>query len=98
MIEESGGVVGIALVGSFLTEGKKSFINDVARHIDYVASRFSPKIVCLGTDFFGTRNLPKGIKNYANLDMLENRLRLMGYDNQTIELIFYKNAERFFNM
>ena len=98
MIEESGGIVGIALVGSFLTEGKKSYINDVARHIDYVASRFSPEMVCLGTDFYGTRNLPKKIKSYHNLDMLENRLRLMGYDTETIEKIFYKNAKRFFNI
>ena len=98
MVQESCGLVGIALVGSFLSEGKKSYINDIARHIDYVASRFSAECVCLGTDFYGTRNLPKGIKNYGDMSALENRLRLMGFDSQTIEMIFYKNAQNFFHM
>ena len=98
MISESQGIVGICLVSDFLSESKKSTIGDVARHIDYVASRFDPSIVALGTDFFGTKHLPKSIKNYNNLKCLEERLRFMGYDTQTIEMIFYKNASNFFGM
>lgn len=96
MIVESGGLMGLALVGDFLTEAKRSTISDVARHIDYIVSRFGDKNICLGTDFYGTKNLPKGVKNYNNLSLLEDRLRFLGYGNETIENIFYKNAQCFF--
>lgn len=96
MIVESGGLMGIALVGNFLSEDKKSTVGDVARHIDYVVSRFGDKNICLGTDFHGTKNLPKSIKTYNNLVLLEDRLRLLGYTDEMIENIFYKNAKEFF--
>jgi len=98
MIVESNGLIGLALVGSFLTNDKKATISDVARHIDYIVSRFGDKNIALGTDFYGTKNLPKGIKNYSNLKLLEERLKIIGYPQETIDNIFYKNAERFFNV
>lgn len=96
MIKESGGLVGVALVGQFLTNDKKATVNDIARHIDYIVSRYGEEIVALGTDFYGTKNLPKKIKNYNNLILLKERLNILGYSNKTIENIFYKNAESFF--
>ena len=97
MIAESGGLIGIALVGQFLSNDKKSTISDIARHIDYIVSLYGDKNIALGTDFYGTKNLPKGIKNYSNLKLLEDRLKILGYSEETINNIFYKNAENFFN-
>jgi len=97
MIIESDGLIGIAFVDKFLTNDKKSTINDIARHIDYIVSRFGDKNICLGTDFYGTKQLPKGIKNYNNLKLLEDRLKILGYTEETIENIFYNNANNFFN-
>jgi len=97
MIKESGGLIGIALVGQFLTTEKKATVSDIARHIDYIVSRYGEDFVSLGTDFCGTNNLPKGIKNYSNLKLLEERFKILGYNQETIDNIFYKNAERFFN-
>lgn len=96
MIIESNGLIGVALVGKFLSQEKHATVSDVARHIDYLVSRFSVKNVCLGTDFYGTKDLPKGIKNYNNLALLEDRLKLLGYTDDMIEDIFYKNAQQFF--
>lgn len=96
MIKESGGLIGICLVGQFLTNSKKATVSDIARHIDYIVSRYGDDCLALGTDFYGTKNLPNGIKNYKNLELLEERLKILGYSNQTIENVFYKNAEKFF--
>lgn len=96
MVKESGGLVGICFVGDFLTTAKKSTIGDIARHIDFVVSRFGKEFCALGTDFFGTKHLPKFVRNYESLKLLEDRLRFMGYDSETIEDIFFGNAKRFF--
>lgn len=96
MIVESDGLIGLALVGQFLSNDKKSTVNDIARHIDYIVSSYGDKNISLGTDFFGTNNLPKGIKNYNSLKLLEERFKILGYPQDTIDNIFYKNAERFF--
>lgn len=97
MIVDSGGLIGIALVKDFLTEEKRCTISDIARHIDYIVSRFGDKNICLGTDFYGTKNLPKGIKNYNNLILLEERLKFLGYTESMIKNIFYNNAKIFFD-
>lgn len=96
MIKESGGLVGVCLVSDFLTNVKKATVGDVAKNIDYVISRFGKEFCALGTDFFGTKKLPKYLANYSSLSLLEDRLRFMGYDSETIEDIFYNNAYNFF--
>lgn len=96
MIVESGGLIGVCLVGDFLVEEKKCRVGDVARHIDYIVSRFGDQNIAIGTDFYGTTNLPKGIKDYKDLSLLEDRLEMLGYSEETIDNIFYKNAQKFF--
>lgn len=96
MIVESGGLVGVALVPQFLSNDNKCSVNDVCRHIDYIVSRFGDKNICLGTDFYGTKKLPKRIKTYKNLQLVEDRLKILGYTDEAIENIFFNNAKRFF--
>lgn len=98
MITESGGIIGIAFVNDFITQNKHAEVGDVAKHIDYIVSRFGDDYVCLGTDFFGTKNMPKRLKNYNDLNLLEERLICLGYTQEIIDKIFYKNAARFFNL
>lgn len=97
MIVESGGLMGIAFVSQFLSGQKKSTISDIARHIDYIVSRYGDDNICLGTDFFGTKNTPRGMKSYASLPALEERLKFLGYSDETIDKIFFDNAKRFFS-
>lgn len=96
MIKESGGIVGVCLVSDFLSNMKKATVGDVAKNIDFIVSRFGKEFCALGTDFFGTKKLPKYVETYSALSLLEDRLRFMGYDYDTIEDIFYNNAYNFF--
>ena len=98
MIAESGGLIGVAFVSDFITSNKQADVGDIAKNIDYIVSRFGDDYVCLGSDFYGTKNLPKNIKNYKSLQLLEERLENLGYNNETIDKIFFKNASNFFNL
>jgi len=96
MVVDSGGLVGLSFVSNFLTGQNKSSIVDVVRHIDYFVSKFGDKNLCLGTDFYGTKKMPKGIKSYKDLRLIAERLSCMGYSQTMIDNIFYKNASKFF--
>ncbi len=88
------GLVGLTLVSSFLG-GKE--LKEVVKHIDYFVTKFGEKNICLGTDFYGTLNLPREIKNYSSLILLKNALLEYGYNLNSIENIFHKNLANFLN-
>ena len=58
MIVESGGIVGLCLVSEFLNGTKRSSVKDVVSHIDYFACKFGIDNLAIGTDFYGTKQLP----------------------------------------
>lgn len=96
MIVDSGGLVGLCFVSDFLCGAKKSTIDDIARQIDYFACKFGTKNLALGTDFYGTKHLPKSLSNYNDIsDKLSKVLEKMGYTQKAINNIFYENAYRF---
>ena len=97
MIVESGGLVGLCLVSDFLNGTKKCLVDDIICHIDYFACRFGIDNLAIGTDFFGTDHLPKGIKTYDKLiKRISNALIKMGYTEKSINKILYENANIFF--
>lgn len=93
-IISSGGIVGFTLVGYFIS--KNATIFDAFKHIDYFIQKFGYKNLCIGTDFYGTDCLVKGIYNYKNLYKLANVLKSYGYTSTVINSIFYDNAYNFF--
>ena len=66
-IVDSGGLIGLTLVPEFLTDKKHATVDDVKKHLDYFMQNFGDKNIAFGTDFFGTRDLSKGLKNYSQL-------------------------------
>jgi membrane dipeptidase len=48
---QTGGVIGINGVGSFVGEPKRTSVDTVVRHIDYVADLVGPQHVALGLDY-----------------------------------------------
>ena len=97
MIIDSGGIVGLCLVSDFLTGNSKCDVRDIVSHIDYFACKFGINNLALGTDFYGTNHLPKGVSNYSNLtSKLSKALKNLGYTEKSIEKIFYNNASNFF--
>lgn len=97
MICDSDGLVGLCLVSDFLSGTEKCLIDDIICHIDYFACHFGIDNLAIGTDFYGTKHLPKGIKTYASLiNSLSAGLKKMGYTETSIRKIFFENANNFF--
>lgn len=96
MIVDSGGLVGLCFVSDFITGSKRCNIDEIASQIDYFACKFGTKNIALGTDFYGTKNLPKHLKNYTEISKnLSSALEKMGYTQKAINNIFYDNAHEF---
>lgn len=97
MICDSGGLVGLCLVSDFLNGTKKSYSEDLICHIDYFACHYGIDNLAIGTDFYGTKHLPKGMKNYDSLvKSISCKLSKMGYTEKAINKILYDNANSFF--
>lgn len=97
MIVESGGLVGLCLVSEFLNGTKNSLVDDIVCHIDYFACHYGIDNLAIGTDFFGTKHLPKGANTYDKfIKRLSSRLTKMGYTEKAINKILFNNANNFF--
>ena len=97
MIIDSGGLVGLCLVSDFLIGSKKCDTKDIVSHIDYFACKFGVNNIAIGTDFYGTKNLPKHATTYKDLiSNLSHSLQELGYTEKCINKIFYDNASSFF--
>ncbi|MBE5731240.1 MAG: hypothetical protein E7350_04760 [Clostridiales bacterium] len=92
-IINSGGIVGLCFVGDFLGEPT---VECVIRHIDWFLTRFGDKNLAIGTDFYGTSNLPQGLKSYDGMDSLVLAMIRQGYSDSTIRKVLYTNAATYF--
>ena len=79
IICDGGGLVGLTFVSEFLSGTNNCFIKDICEHITYFAIKFGIKNLCIGTDFYGTKHLPFGLKNYNYFKHLEKQLLLKGF-------------------
>ena len=97
MLIDCGGIIGLCLVPEFLKQKGTADIYDISCQIEYFLDKYGDNNITLGSDFFGTKKLPRGIKTYEDLEKLKILLTKKGYSEDTIAKIFYKNAEVFFN-
>jgi len=95
---ESNGYIGLCLVGEFLKSYAPASLGchkitarTVALHFDYFIKHFGYKNIGWGTDFNGTKDLPQNIKNYEDLALVADELRKLGYNDEVIDCLFYKN-------
>lgn len=96
MIVDSGGLVGLCFVSDFINGTKKCSLSDIVSQIDYFACKFGTKNLAIGTDFYGTEHLPKGLKSYDDISQkLATALQKLGYTQKAINNIFYDNAYKF---
>ena len=95
MIIESGGVLGLCFASQLLTGSNHSNLHDVAMHIEYFAEKFGTDNLCIGTDFYGTKHLPAGIKKYEDISKLSALLKEKGFSSEEVDKIFYKNFQTF---
>ena len=86
---DSGGVVGVC----FHYEDVGPDRTDIARHVDYIARRIGPAHVALGSDFDGCE-LPRGIAGAADLPLVLDDLRALGWDEPELRLVAHANFLR----
>lgn len=90
----SGGVAGLNFCTDFLGGGR-----DVERIVDHAAHWLSlggEKAVCLGTDFDGIPELPRGIAGVQSMETLYNAMLRRNWSEDTVRDIFQNNLNNFF--
>lgn len=98
IIKESGGIVGLSVVGQFLSPTKRATVDDFIAHILHYVNTFGTTDgLAIGTDFFGTKNLPKNFRNYGAFAYVEKTLIDLGFLEEEIENIFFNNAAALLN-
>lgn len=93
-IAQYGGLIGVTFVGSFLTEGQAR-AEDVFRHIDHGVELCGIGHICLGTDFYGTHDLPQGLRGYADEERLCACFVKAGYSDRQTEAVISGNLSKF---
>jgi len=96
LLLEVGGIVGITLVPSFLTEpDTPCTLASIAAHIRHFLALGGEDALCLGCDFDGVSQLPDGIGNVSHIVKLAEYLRAEGMSDELIDKIFFTNAYNF---
>ena len=96
-LADKGGVIGVTFVPDFLIkENRKSTVEDVVRHIDYLVEKAGIDHVGLGSDFDGTVELPIGLKGADEIPNITKELLNQGYKEDDIKKILGGNFLRVF--
>lgn len=102
-IARRGGVIGLNLLGDFVTpglkKGERAKISDCVRHIEHICQLTgSTNHIGLGSDMdggFGADGLPEGINTPTDLTVLSDALAKNGWNDQDIAGFTHANWERF---
>ena len=95
-IVSSNGLIGLYFVGKYI-EKDKATCDSIVKNIDYFVQNFGLENLAIGTDFFGTSDLPCDVQSYYDFSKIKQKLHQIGYKNAQIDAIFYKNYEIFVN-
>jgi membrane dipeptidase len=98
-IGETGGLVGVNFHVGFLRadgqEDEDTPLQDIVRHIDYIARRIGIEHVAFGSDFDGAR-MPRDLGDVAGLPKLIAALQAHGYGEDDLTKITHQNWLRIF--
>lgn len=78
------GYIGINFYTNFLTKTGKSDIDDVVRHIDYIADLGGIDVLGFGSDFDGIELWPDGLENSSCFPNLIDALLKRGYTDEQV--------------
>ena len=94
-IAKVDGIVGMNFYPPFLRDDGGASIDDVVRHIEYIASLIGTRHIAIGSDFDGVdNNLPKGLDGADKLQLIPNRLLELNYPEDDVKSICYGNYLR----
>ena len=102
-IAQRGGVMGLNLLAPFIHQGWKSgdpqpSLEAALRHVEYIAGRFGPASVGIGSDLDGgltPENTPEGINRVDELLLLGEGLAARGWPAEDVEAFNGGNWWRF---
>ena len=95
-ILERKGVIGIAADPAMLTSSGKASIEDIFRHIDWIAQSFEADGIGIGTDFCGFHTVNAGFEDITRLADLERIMLQHGYSEPSIRKIMGENWRVFY--
>ncbi len=96
IIGKDGGIVGLNFYSAFLGRSPISTVEDIVRHITHIENKAGIDAVAIGSDFDGI-DCALEIENIGQMDKLLTALQKIGYSDDKIEKIWYKNARRIIN-
>ena len=94
---KTGGAMGINIYPEFLNNTNEAEVKDVICHIEHILSLGGEDILGIGTDFDGVPCVPKNLENTGSLYNLFEEMKKIGYTEELIEKITYKNMVRVFS-
>lgn len=94
-IVRRGGLAGINLYVPFLVRQGGATLDDVIGHVEYFLGLHGERAIALGCDFDGCDRLPAGISGLHDLYRLADRMLALGYQESTVNNLFYENAFAF---
>lgn len=93
-IGASGGVVGINFAVSFVREDGRQVaatpLEEIVRHVAYIAGRIGIDHVAFGSDFDGAV-VPEALGGIAGLPRLVDALRAGGFDDESVAKVTHRN-------
>lgn len=95
-IAKREGIIGICLSAPFLNENEVANVDDIINHIKYIVDLVGPDYVGLGSDFDGVIKEHKlqDVKNINDIYIIENKLKMIGYNKKVINKIMWENWMR----
>ncbi|MCH5165796.1 MAG: membrane dipeptidase [Clostridiales bacterium] len=93
LLIEKHAVIGLCNVIAFTSACS---IDEYVCVIDRFVQRYGDENLSIGTDFFGSIDIPKDISDYRCFENVSHKLELLGYKRESIDKIFYMNATMFF--
>lgn len=91
-ITGKNGYIGINFYPHFLKDGGEgTSVEDVIRHIDYIAEKGGIHVIGLGSDFDGIEVQPEGMETAACMYKIADNLKQHGYSDKDIEGIMGMN-------
>jgi membrane dipeptidase len=90
----SGGVVGVNFAVSFVREDGGQVaatpLEEIVRHVEYIAGRIGLDHVAFGSDFDGAL-VPEALGGIAGLPKLVDALRAGGFDDEAVAKVTHRN-------
>jgi membrane dipeptidase len=93
-IGDSGGIVGVNFARAFLRrdgeEDRKTTVNEIVKHVEYIADKIGIDHVGFGSDFDGTQ-VPQDMKDASGLPLLIDALKKRGFKRPALMKIAHGN-------